>query len=91
MKIKGIILILLILLSFFLAVKTAESSEMKLTAEIIGWDAVNLTWTQVENVKGYEIYRSTNLSDLLSSNNLLVFVNWGSIPEYKQGWTSNNK
>ncbi|WP_081482823.1 glycosyl hydrolase family 18 protein [Pyrococcus sp. ST04] len=65
---------------------SATQSEFKLIAHPIAWDAVNLTWTPIKDAKAYEVYRSLNVSDIVSSENLVFVVNWSSHPRYKENW-----
>ncbi|WP_367884777.1 carbohydrate-binding protein [Thermococcus sp. JCM 11816] len=43
----------------------------------------------VQQRQAYEVYRSTDPSNLFSPNNLLVVVNWSSYPKYEPGKTYN--
>ncbi|NJE76965.1 glycosyl hydrolase family 18 protein [Thermococcus sp. ES12] len=64
-----------------------SASHIQLSGRAIAWDIVNLTWTPADNVKEYEIYRSTNPLNLISPNNLLVVINWSTYPPYEPGET----
>ncbi|GAB6134803.1 glycosyl hydrolase family 18 protein [Thermococcus prieurii] len=65
----------------------SASSQIQLSGKAIAWDVVNLTWTPAENAKAYEIYRSTDPTNIISPDNLLVVVNWSSYPPYEPGKT----
>ncbi|AHL22682.1 glycosyl hydrolase family 18 protein [Thermococcus nautili] len=64
-----------------------SASQIQLSGSAVAWDVVNLTWTPVENAKAYEIYRSTDPTNVISPENLLVVVNWSSYPQYEPGKT----
>lgn len=90
--VRLIVSILLLILALNATVEVAEhptnaSDTVRLSGEILGWDAVNITWSGVENAKEYEIYRSTSPEGLLSPENLIVTVNWSNYPKYHPGWT----
>lgn len=64
-----------------------SASQIQLSGKAIAWDVVNLTWTPYQGAKAYEIYRSTDPTNVISPNNLLVVVNWSSYPQYEPGKT----
>ncbi|AAL81358.1 chitinase [Pyrococcus furiosus DSM 3638] len=89
-RMLGIVLAWLVVLSLVsptisLFYPVSAQQTVQLDGYAISWDVVNLTWTPVENVNGYEIYRSTSMENLVSLQNLLVYVNWSSYPKYEPG------
>ncbi|MFA4661755.1 glycoside hydrolase family 18 protein [Pyrococcus kukulkanii] len=82
------LLMFVMITSFYLTTAPTLLAEEKieLRAIPIAWDAVNLTWTPVPGVKGYEVYRSTNLDNIYSPVNLLFIVNWSNYTKYKENW-----
>ncbi|ASJ17008.1 hypothetical protein A3L04_07955 [Thermococcus chitonophagus] len=78
--------LVVIVILFATPTPVLSKSEIKLKAQPIAWDAVNLTWTPLSNVKAYEVYRSTNPRDVYSSPNLIFVVNWSNYTKYKENW-----
>ncbi|KUH33010.1 hypothetical protein APY94_07770 [Thermococcus celericrescens] len=64
-----------------------SASTIQMSGNAIAWDVVNLTWTPVENTEAYELYRSTDPTNVISPENLLVVINWSSYPQYEPGNT----
>ena len=90
--VKRVASVLIILIALMATMAVSEhparaGDSITLSGKILGWDAVNLTWSAVEGAKEYEIYRSTSPEDLLSPENLIARVNWSNYPEYHPGWT----
>ncbi|BAD85954.1 chitinase, containing dual catalytic domains [Thermococcus kodakarensis KOD1] len=83
----AVLLLSLVQVGTFPWASAAES--VSLSGSAIAWDVVNLTWSPYSSAKAYEVYRSTDPSNLFSPNNLLVVVNWSSYPKYEPGKTYN--
>ncbi|MDI3474302.1 MAG: chitinase [Thermococcaceae archaeon] len=69
------------------AFPASSGGSLQLTGEVLGWDAVNITWTQVNGTRAYLVYRSESFENLLADENLIAVVNWSKYPEYHRGWS----
>lgn len=87
MKRVATLLIIMILLALGLTEATSSSQGGPvLRGKILGWDAVNLSWSPVKGAKVYEVYRSGDIQDLVSPNNLIATINWSNHQKYRPGW-----
>ncbi|AHL22681.1 glycosyl hydrolase family 18 protein [Thermococcus nautili] len=84
-RVLSILLVFLVVCSIGTALpgRASANNIPQLNGNILGWDAVNLTWNPVKGAIAYRVYRSTSMDNLTES--LLITVNWSNYSKFNPG------